>query len=146
MGYGVNRLKGDYGVRMRGRRGDPGFLGSLLGGVAGLIPGGSAILSGVRAVAGAFAGGSKPAGAAVLPVPGIAGMVQRLAPGGATGLYVAGGGRRRRMNPANSKALSRAIRRINSFGSLVARSKRSVAKANRAIGNVQHRSTVRRRK
>lgn len=41
--------------------------------------------------------------------------------------------RRRRMNPANSKALRRSIRRVVGFARLASRSKRSVAKAATAL-------------
>lgn len=41
---------------------------------------------------------------------------------------------RRRMNPANPRALRRSIRRVVGFGRLAARSKRSIAKAATALG------------
>lgn len=150
MAYGVLRARGDYGVRARRRRGDPGFLGtlgSIIGaGVSAVIPGAAPVLAGIKAIT---AGRGKSAGVPVLPAPGLGGLVQRLVPGGQTGLIVPGGGafgRGRRMNPANGKALNRAIRRINSFGSLVQRSKKAVAKANRAIGNVSRRAPIKARR
>jgi hypothetical protein len=50
----------------------------------------------------------------------------------------------RRMNPGNSRALGRAITRISAFGRLVKRTKKTVARANRAVGNV-HRAPAKRR-
>jgi hypothetical protein len=44
------------------------------------------------------------------------------------------GGARRRMNPANAKALRRSIRRVVGFGRLAMRSRRAVSKAATAIG------------
>lgn len=78
------------------------------------------------------------AGAGAVPVPGIVGTVQRTLPGGATGYAGCGGGyhlnkaysyahsapagtmcvRNRKLNPANPKALRRAIRRERAFISL----------------------------
>lgn len=48
---------------------------------------------------------------------------------------------RRRMNPANAKALRRSIRRVVGFGRLAARSKRAVGKAATALGCFHRRST-----
>jgi len=63
------------------------------------------------------------------PIPGIKGAIERFLPGGATGYAP----RRRRMQFTNQKALNRAIRRVSGFGNLVKRSKKSIAKANRAL-------------
>lgn len=142
MSYGVYKARGDYGVYRRGR-GDP-ILGLLAGAVS-LIPKVGGVVSklgGLFGKAGAKVGPALPgiaAGAGLARIstampglskmPGVKGALQRLLPGGETGYYT----RRRRMNPANPRALARAIRRVNSFGSLVARSKKSVAKANRAL-------------
>lgn len=57
-----------------------------------------------------------------------------------------GGFRRRRMNPANSKALNRSIRRVIGFGKLAARAKRSVSKAATQLGCYRRGSTVRRKR
>jgi hypothetical protein len=48
--------------------------------------------------------------------------------------HLVGGARRRRMNPANAKALRRSIRRVVGFGRLAMRSRRAVSKAATAIG------------
>jgi hypothetical protein len=42
----------------------------------------------------------------------------------------------RRNNPANPRALRRAIARVSGFGKIVKRMKRSIARANSAVGNV----------
>jgi len=140
-------------------QGDPGFfsfLGKAARGVTGLvsklgIPG----VSGVAGIASSLLGGGRPpavgpgfsrfAGPMIpltqaaqqIPAPGIAGVMQRAIPGGATGMqgcgngtrpnksgyYVQGGQyvapgtvcvKRRRMNPLNPRALSKAMRRIES--------------------------------
>ncbi len=129
MGY-LTSYRGDY---LASYRGDPGFfsfIGKAIKGAAGIvsklgIPG----LSGVAGVIGGAAGRRMPVlrgppimggqafpgGRQLLqvPVPGVKGRLQRLVPGGATGYMP--GPRRRRMNPANPKALRRAIRRQTSF-------------------------------
>ena len=140
-------------------QGDPGlfsFLGKAVRGVTGLVSRlGIPIVSGAAGVAsGLLAGGTPPpavgpgfrrfSGPMIpmqapgqVPVPGVAGAVQRFLPGGATGMqgcgngtrpnksgyYVQGGQyvapgtvcvKRRRMNPLNPRALSKAMRRIES--------------------------------
>ena len=50
--------------------------------------------------------------------------------------------RGRRINPANAKALRRALRRVQGFGKLVKRSKRAVSRAYSAMG--LRRATVKR--
>jgi len=114
--------------------------------VAGLIPGGQAPVGpGMTGAGGGFGGAVSRFGGQFpvlrtqgqIPTPGIAGTMQRMIPGGATGMegcgngtrpnksgyYVAGGQyvapgtvcvKRRRMNPLNPRALSRAMRRIES--------------------------------
>ena len=53
----------------------------------------------------------------------------------------------RRMNPANPRALRRAIHRMTGFGRIVKRMKRAIARASSAVGNVHRgrRAPVRRR-
>jgi len=113
--------------------GDPGFFGAL-GGlfkkaapiVAGLGFGGpigagiaTAITRRSRPTGTTFA---KPRGLTGFPVvksPGARGLVERIIPGGKTGLQVGADGmmrpRRRRMNYLNQKALRRANRRTDGF-------------------------------
>lgn len=75
-----------------------------------------------------FGGGpsSSGAGLPVLRSPGVSGAIARIAPGGSTGYYVDAAGelrkKRRRMNYANSKALTRANRRVDGFVRLARRS------------------------
>ena len=103
-------------------RGDPGFFGSLFGGigraVSGFVRGGP-----VGAATSAF---RRPAvGRAGIPIvrgPGLKAFAARALPGGGTGLVVGGMPRkRRRMNVANDKALRRAIRRQAGFVKLARR-------------------------
>jgi len=137
MAYGV--MRGDYGVGRR--RGD--FL-STIGKIAGsvvsaVVPGGGLLTQGAALVAGALGGGKGPSLPAAmgglrtaLGTPGRAFKAGfNLATGG-SGMTEAGRPRRR-MKPRQTKALNRALRPGNSFGSLVSRSKKSVAKANRAL-------------
>lgn len=66
-------------------------------------------------------GGTVPAGT-VRPGRGIRALGERLMPGGKTGYVVEPSGRkRRRINPANPKALRRAIRRQDGFVKLARR-------------------------
>jgi hypothetical protein len=44
----------------------------------------------------------------------------------------------RRTNPANPRALRRAIARVSGFGKLVRHAKKAVGRANTAVGNVHH--------
>jgi len=124
--YGIYRARGDYGV-LRGQRGDPIF-GALAGIVgSGLIPKVGKVIGKLGGLFGKKVGPTLPA-----VIGGAVGG--RLLPGKMPFLPDVGvGKRRRRMNPGNSKALNRAIRRVSSFGNLVQRSKKSVAKANRAL-------------
>jgi len=129
MGY-LTSYRGDY---LASARGDPGIFGSIFkvikGAATGMLRGGplGAIGGAAAAVGGRamprYPGGQGrrlqrlqggPAGIRMqIPVPGVLGGIQRLVPGGATGYMP--GPRRRRMNPANPKALRRAIRRQTSF-------------------------------
>lgn len=59
-------------------------------------------------------------GGTIQPKPGIAGMAERLIPGGSSG-YEFVGRKRRRLNVANPKALRRAIRRQQGFVKLARR-------------------------
>lgn len=132
-----------FGTAYR-RRGDPGLFDTLVnvgrtaGGILGIgktgggLLGGGAITPRIPGISGILPPQPQPGN--VVPVPGIEGIIQRALPGGATGLMVQGFGRkRRRMNFGNTKALNRSIRRVEGFGRLVQKSKKSVAKANRAL-------------
>lgn len=69
---------------------------------------------------------------------------------GPGGIMAPGGGvigavtKRRVMNPANPRALRRALRRVGGFGKLARRAKRDVSRAASALG-VQRRSPVKKR-
>ena len=128
--------RGDY---LASSRGDPGFfsfIGKAIKGAAGVV--GKLGIPIVSGVAGVIAGrGTQPISRAgptlyqqpimtgqrmpggAFPTPGIPGAIQRALPGGKTGYMT--GARRRRMNPANPKALRRAIRRQASFVKLARR-------------------------
>lgn len=108
-----------------------GFLGSIgkaIGGaVKGFVTGGP--LGAIRGAASTFVKpktmsiipvtpGATFGGGTIVPTPGLTGFAQRIVPGGATGFEFR---RRRRMNPANVKALRRAIRRAKSFERLARR-------------------------
>lgn len=103
-------------------RGDPGIGSFLKGAVRGVARVAGTVLPGP---AGALARGAssllrsspaRPQQIPVMPAGGLRGMVQRAVPGGSTGLVVGGGHRKRRkMNPGNTKALTRASRRMDSF-------------------------------
>lgn len=136
----LRSYQGDYARGYRYARGDPflgGFfkkIGSIAKGAIGIVSkAGIPVVSGVAgAIGGVLAGKPKaspgyvpytvpqqraPGGSmlppsGILPVPGVTGIVQRMVPGGATGYMYR---KRRRMNPANAKALRRAIRRQESF-------------------------------
>jgi len=140
-------------------QGDPGlfsFLGKAARAVTGVVSQlGIPFVSGAAGIAGRLLGGGRGPGLPgpaisqfrgpmiplqsrmQIPTPGIAGVVQRAVPGGATGMqgcghgtrpnksgywlqggqYVAPGTvcvKRRRMNPLNPRALSKAMRRIES--------------------------------
>lgn len=142
--YGMGdyyRPRGDY------YRGDP-FLGSLaaaagrallpiaaraVGRVAGTVarvvrrPGVVPVAAGV-----AVARAVRPPPPGQERVPGFGGIAQRFLPFGKTGFQDI---RRKRMNPANPKALRRALRRISGFAKLAQRAKREIARANAAVGN-----------
>ena len=98
------------------------FLGRVARGALGMVTGGPiAAASGFLSGGG---GGKKPA--MVIQAPGVIPMIQRLVPGGKTGLIVKADGtmaaRRRKMNYANGKALTRANRRVDGFVRLAKRS------------------------
>jgi hypothetical protein len=132
MGYGIYRARGDYGVRYRRGRGDPGFfgtLGSVLGTVGKVAAGIGLIPPPIAAAAGVVKNIVSPTRPPSVQLPTSLPMNAEVPITAIPGL----GRKRRRMNPGNTKALNRAIRRVSSFGSLVQRSKKSVAKANRAL-------------
>lgn len=128
--------RGDYAAAYRGDPGLFSFIGKALKTGLGVVSKiGIPVVSGIAGtVLGAVSkrprapimtqapimrGQALPGGRQILPVPGIRGAAQRFVPGGATGLML--GPRRRRMNPANPKALRRAIRRQSSFVKLARR-------------------------
>ena len=121
----MSGYRGDY---MGGYRGDPGLFGGIFGGIKKVI--GAA----ARAAPGPIGWGARALfprkrpptqvmpflpPVPVLRKPGIRGGLERLLPGGATGLEVRPDGtmrrKYRRMNVANPKALRRAIRRQAGF-------------------------------
>lgn len=106
-------------------------------------------------------------GPGALPVPGFSGTVQRVLPGGATGYagcypgyhlnktdhynrtgFVAAGStcvKNRRMNPANPKALRRAIRRERAFIGLARRTLKGTGYTIKKTGTYARKTTRRRR-
>jgi hypothetical protein len=139
-------------------QGDPGPLGALAGGL--VLRGAKPLAKKVGGLIGKVlrkpatgpAVGSAATGVLVTraatqqpppgyrPKPGLRGLLERITPGGKTG-YV----RTRRMNPANPKALRRALRRIAGFGKLAQRARRDVSRAATAIG-VRRRTQGRKRR
>lgn len=139
--YGMgDYYRGDY------YRGDP-FLGGLIAAVGGPIVkkfgtkiakfggkllGRGASAAGTVATVGTAVGvvrAGAPAPPGMIRTPGVRGTVQRVLPGGETGFT-----RRRRMNPANPKALRRALRRVSGFAKLAQRTKRDIGRAATAAG------------
>ena len=117
-----------YGMAGRDFHGDP-FLGGIIGTIAkGAIGLGKKALGLDRpryvpthqAPMPVMPGGRLPR---VVPTPGARGRIQRILPGGQTGYQVEPGARprRKRINPANPKALRRANRRQDGFGKLARR-------------------------
>lgn len=158
-----------YGNQAVHMRGDPGLLGAIAGGLGGLITGGPA-----GAIAGAIGGyrgtgpsQPRPGGSVkssmqvppmpggslptIVPKPGAIAAVQRLVPGGKTGLmvgqrpagfhpnkssyflksgeFVPEGTRyvkNRRRNFANGRALRKAVTRVQGFERLVKRNRKAL--------------------
>jgi len=118
-----------YGMSSMPYRGDP-FLGGLIKSGFKFLKGGVKSLVGGQQT---YPGGAiKYNGGGQQPVPGLRGMAQRLLPGGASGYETdaqrkrrlakeEGRSIRRRINPANPKALRRAIRRQDGFVKLARR-------------------------
>lgn len=114
--------QGDY----YGQGGFGSFIGGLVRGAVGLATGGP--LGAIAAVTRKKA----VAPGTVMQAPGVIPAIQRIVPGGATGLKVAPGTvdpatgmvrpKRRRMNYANGRALTRANRRVDGFVKLARRS------------------------
>jgi hypothetical protein len=116
-----------------------GILGNIWGGIKGAV--GGFVKGGVTgAIGGAIGGavGKKKGGVLsyvqpptiMQPKPGIVGAIERIVPGGETGMVAvtATGERKRpRMNVANPKALWRAIRREAGFVKLAKRALRGTA-------------------
>lgn len=153
MGYYMAPGRGDY---YRGGRGD--FLGFLKGAArtaVSFVTGGP--LAAARTAVGQIAtgGGGAPARTTSVSVQGPFGL------GGgsfstSTGPVSAhasaaevraslGLPRRKRMNPANPKALRRALRRVEGFGALAARASADVARANRSLNRIPKKATKKRR-
>ena len=130
-----------------GMVGDPGFFGTLFGRVrraaVGFAGGGPV---------GAAAGFIRPTSRPISQVPGIKGAIQRLVPGGKTGLQVASDDaamrpRRKRMNVTNDKALRRAIRRTSGFVKLAKRALKNtdfviVSKSSLAVARAKKRTVA----
>lgn len=121
-----------YGMSYGRMQGDP-FLGGLIkgaiklgkgaiGGVIREFTGGSQVrVPSVQLPVPASGMGFPGVGQGrIVPTPGLRGLGQRLIPGGQSGYQVVGQ-KRRRMNPANPKALRRAIRRQDGFVKLARR-------------------------
>jgi hypothetical protein len=150
-------------------RGDPGIFGKIGGFFRGVARGVGRVAGRVAGIAGRVgrvavgaAGGPLGLGLAALPVPGTRTLptlarrawpvVRDIGKGIVTGvgaseiaksidLWPFGHKkrRRRRMNPANPRALRRALRRVSGFGKLARRTRRDVARAASAVG-VRHRA------
>lgn len=86
--------------------------------------------------------GTQLPGGTVVKKPGVRGAIERILPGGESGLMLR---KRRRMNVTNPRALRRAIRRVSGFGKLVQRSKKAIGRANTAVGNRSRSSSRRKR-
>lgn len=139
---GVARVAGKVASALPGPL---GVAGTVAGAIAGTAAGKKAIIRYAQAgggPAGAVAAG-RALGTAVVPVRKTQPVL--MAPGPAPGTVVAlptgtgGGGAfirtgRRRMNPANPKALRRALRRVAGFGKLAKRAKRDVSRAATSLG------------
>jgi len=129
MGY----YMGDFYAGRRPMRGDPGFfsfLGNVAKTVGGFIPGVGGIISkagealsriGAPKMLPEVVGAVKRVGGAIVKHPGIT-AAGTAAIGAGAGLLAGramhggvGGRKRRRMNPCNSRALRRAIRRAHAF-------------------------------
>lgn len=125
---------GGTAARLRGDPGIFGFLGGLVKGVARNIPGPIGMVARQvlptrsraqpLSLSTALPGGMRLPVPRTFPgatrVPGIRGFAQRAVPGGRSGFELVGK-RRRRINPANPKALRRAIRRQAGFIKLARR-------------------------
>lgn len=146
-------------------RGDPGFFGALGGAVKGFFSGGipGAIGGAVTGFRGSpppptslpYAGPPVNMGPPMVPRPGIGGAIQRVLPGGQTGMqpwsqpagyhpnktgyytasgYVAPGSKlvkNRKRNFANGRALRRAITRVQGFEREVKRSRKALRSLSR---------------
>lgn len=134
--------RGDY---YRGGRGDlfgviKGIGGTLARGAIGLATGGP-----LGAIGGIIGGARKPSSTSVaITNPfGLGKMEYHRQVGlGPDDLFRP---KRRRMNPANPKALRRALRRVEGFGALAARASADVARANRSLNRIPRKATKKRR-
>lgn len=141
--------RGDYGV-YRGRGDFLGFLKGVGRTALGFATGG--VVGATRAAASSVFGGSRPPMATTVSVQnpfGLGGFSATRMPVGAhaSPQEIAGAFRkpRRRMNPANPKALRRSLRRIEGFGALAARAASDVARANRTLNKIPRKATKKRR-
>jgi len=121
--------QGDY----YGQGGLGSFLGKVAKGALGFATGGPmGAIAAIRSVSPAVTPAAPsrfqtPAPQVIVQAPGIIPAIQRIVPGGATGLMVDPTTgmvkrRRRRMNYANGRALTRANRRVDGFVRLAKRS------------------------
>lgn len=153
MGYYMAPGRGDY---YRGGRGDLlGFLKGAARTAVSFVTGGpvAAARTAVGQLAVRGGGGTAPAPMAtrvsVQNPFGLGGFDVSRTPisahASATEVRQALGIRRRRMNPANPKALRRALRRVEGFGALAARASADVARANRSLNRIPKKTTKKRR-
>lgn len=150
MAYYAPPGRGDY---YRGGRGDLwGFLKGAGKAAVGFVTGGP--LGAARSVAGSVLGGGGTTGIArqvsiqppqIGPVRLGPSITYSAHPTAAQLAHDLGMPRRRRMNPANPKALRRALRRVQGFGALAARASADVAKANRALNRIPRKAPKKRR-
>lgn len=150
MGYYMAPGRGDY---YRGGRGDLwGFLKGAGKAAIGFVTGGP--LGAARSVAGSVLGGGGTTGISrqvSIQPPQIGGV--KLGPSITYSAHPSaqdvrdqlGLPRRRRMNPANPKALRRALRRVQGFGALAARASADVARANRSLNRIPRKAPKKRR-
>jgi hypothetical protein len=138
--------RGDY---YRGGRGDyyrsrGDFLSALkgIGGVVGNLLPQSWTPQGARKAGLGLAGAALGAIGGLKAPAAAASVMRAFAPAAApaAGVIDVGGvpmeviGRRRRINPANARALGRALSRVSAFGRLAQRARKSISKASTAVG------------
>lgn len=150
----LGSYQGDYLGAYRGDPGLFGFLGKTVKKVAGSLLGSTPIGVGMRTISG-LAGGpvrQNQGRQVVMPAPGLRGAMQRLVPGGASGLVDKEGKpvrirkdgkpyKKPTMNVANARALRRSIRRQQGFIKLARRALRGTGYSIGRSGT-RRRSTV----